>query len=85
MAENQFYVFIIYIYLQLLVARNPQDCGALVNHFGQMTCTPVVAFKEPTNYLDQPALAALAAGLKSFSGGVLVISHTASFVDEALC
>lgn len=42
----------------------------------------LLVLDEPTNYLDQPALAALAAGLKSFSGGVLVISHTASFVDE---
>jgi hypothetical protein len=50
-----------------------------------MQITLVVAFKEPTNYLDQPALAALAAGLKGFSGGVLVISHTASFVDEVRC
>lgn len=42
----------------------------------------LLVLDEPTNYLDQPALAALAAGLKGFSGGVLVISHTASFVDE---
>jgi len=42
----------------------------------------LLVLDEPTNYLDQPALAALAAGLKVFGGGVLVISHTASFVDE---
>lgn len=42
----------------------------------------LLVLDEPTNYLDQPALAALAAGLKVFGGGVLIISHTASFVDE---
>jgi len=42
----------------------------------------LLVLDEPTNYLDQPALAALAAGLKTFEGGVLIISHTASFVDE---
>lgn len=42
----------------------------------------LLVLDEPTNYLDQPALAALAAGLKIFGGGVLIISHTASFVDE---
>ncbi|CAJ1389398.1 unnamed protein product [Effrenium voratum] len=42
----------------------------------------LLVLDEPTNYLDQPSLAALAAGLKVFGGGVLVISHTASFVDE---
>eukprot|EP00439_Symbiodinium_sp_Y106_P011600 s3241_g1.t1 len=44
----------------------------------------LLVLDEPTNYLDQPALAALAAGLKIFGGGVLIISHTASFVDEAV-
>ena len=58
----------------------------MVDHIAcDMQITLVVTFKEPTNYLDQPALAALAAGLKGFSGGVLVISHTASFVDEVRC
>ncbi|CAE8677259.1 unnamed protein product, partial [Polarella glacialis] len=42
----------------------------------------LLVLDEPTNYLDQPSLAALVAGLKVFGGGVLIISHTAAFVDE---
>jgi len=42
----------------------------------------LLVLDEPTNYLDRPALAALTAGLRGFGGGVLVISHTAAFLDE---
>ena len=42
----------------------------------------LLVLDEPTNYLDQPALAALAAGLKAFGGGVMIISHTTAFLDE---
>jgi len=37
---------------------------------------------EPSNYLDRPALAALAAGLQSFGGGLIAISHNLEFLDE---
>jgi len=42
----------------------------------------LLVLDEPTNYLDRFGLAALAAGLQGFAGGVLVISHTMTFVDE---
>lgn len=36
---------------------------------------------EPTNYLDREALGALAAAIKSFEGGVLLISHNSEFTS----
>jgi len=42
----------------------------------------LLVLDEPTNYLDRPGLAALAAGLQNFGGGVMVISHTAAFLEE---
>lgn len=42
----------------------------------------LLVLDEPTNYLDRPSLAALKVGLQSFSGGVLLISHTVSFLEE---
>ena len=44
----------------------------------------LLALDEPTNYLDRESLAALAAALRAFAGAVLVVSHSAAFVD-ALC
>merc|ERR1712087_936393 len=42
----------------------------------------LLVLDEPTNYLDRPSLAALTAGLQTFGGGVLVISHTVEFLDQ---
>merc|ERR1719218_437960 len=42
----------------------------------------LLVLDEPSNYLDRPALAALAAGLRSFPGGVVVISHNAALLAE---
>ena len=42
----------------------------------------IIALDEPTNYLDNETLAALTAALKRFKGGVLTISHNASFVGD---
>lgn len=36
---------------------------------------------EPTNYLDRDSLGALAAAIKDFSGGVVLISHHAEFLS----
>ena len=44
----------------------------------------VIALDEPTNYLDNETLAALTDALKKFKGGVLTVSHNASFVAD-LC
>lgn len=44
----------------------------------------VVILDEPTNYLDRESLAALIAALKSYEGGVLVITHQKEF-SEAIC
>merc|ERR1711939_914372 len=44
----------------------------------------VVILDEPTNYLDRESLAALIESLKSFEGGVLVITHNREF-SESLC
>jgi len=44
----------------------------------------VVILDEPTNFLDRESLAALIEALKSFEGGVLVITHSREF-SESLC
>ncbi|TFK69645.1 hypothetical protein BDN72DRAFT_959424 [Pluteus cervinus] len=44
----------------------------------------VVCLDEPTNYLDRESLAALIEALKSFEGGVLVITHNRDF-SESIC
>ena len=44
----------------------------------------VIALDEPTNYLDNETLAALTEALRKFKGGVLTVSHNASFVAD-LC
>lgn len=44
----------------------------------------VVILDEPTNYLDRESLAALIAALKTFEGGVLVITHNQEF-SESIC
>jgi len=42
----------------------------------------LLALDEPTNYIDRETLAALADSLKTFNGGVFLISHNAAFVEE---
>nr|ANN11961.1 elongation factor 3 [Puccinia helianthi] len=44
----------------------------------------VVILDEPTNYLDRESLAALIESLKTFEGGVLVITHNREF-SESIC
>ena len=43
---------------------------------------PVLIFDEPTNHLDLEAVSALAEGLSSFAGTVLVVSHDRDLVSE---
>jgi len=42
----------------------------------------VIVFDEPTNSLSWESLVALVAAIKSFEGGVCIISHNQDFVDE---
>merc|ERR1739846_232856 len=42
----------------------------------------VIVFDEPTNSLSWDALVALVAAIKTFKGGVVIISHNQAFVDE---
>ena len=42
----------------------------------------LIVLDEPTNYLDRDSLGALSKALKSFEGGVVVISHNAEFTKE---
>jgi len=42
----------------------------------------LLVLDEPSNYLDNPALSALAAGLQGFGGGVVVISHNTQLLKE---
>lgn len=44
----------------------------------------IIVLDEPTNYLDREALGALTQAIKSFAGGVVIISHNSEFT-EALC
>jgi elongation factor 3 len=44
----------------------------------------ILFLDEPTNYLDREALAALTDAIKSFTGGVVIISHNSEFV-QTLC
>lgn len=47
-------------------------------------CPHVLVLDEPTNYLDRDSLGALAAAIKDFGGGVVMISHHDEFTS-ALC
>lgn len=47
-------------------------------------CPHIVILDEPTNYLDREALGALAEAIKTFEGGVVIISHNAEFTG-AVC
>merc|ERR1712087_733343 len=42
----------------------------------------IVVFDEPTNALNWDALVALVNAIKTFKGGVVIISHNQAFVDE---
>ncbi|TRM59837.1 hypothetical protein BD626DRAFT_506574 [Schizophyllum amplum] len=44
----------------------------------------VICLDEPTNYLDRESLAALIEALKTFEGGVLIITHNRDF-SESIC
>jgi len=44
----------------------------------------IVILDEPTNYLDRESLGALAGAIKTFEGGVVVISHNSEFTS-AVC
>jgi elongation factor 3 len=41
-----------------------------------------IALDEPTNYLDNETLNALSSALRRFEGGILVISHHATFIND---
>lgn len=44
----------------------------------------LLVLDEPTNYLDRDSLGALAEAIKTYGGGVLMITHHSEFAD-ALC
>jgi ATPase subunit of ABC transporter with duplicated ATPase domains len=43
-------------------------------------CPHLLVLDEPTNYLDRDSLGALAEGIRTFDGGVIMISHNAGAV-----
>jgi elongation factor 3 len=43
----------------------------------------LIVLDEPTNYLDRDSLGALSKALKSFEGGVIIITHSAEFVSHS--
>jgi len=47
-------------------------------------CPHLLILDEPTNYLDRDSLGGLAAAIRQFGGGVLIITHHGEF-SEALC
>ena len=42
----------------------------------------LIILDEPTNYLDRDSLAALADAIRSFEGGIVLISHNRDFVEH---
>ncbi|KAI4131763.1 MAG: hypothetical protein LQ347_002852 [Umbilicaria vellea] len=42
----------------------------------------LIVLDEPTNYLDRDSLGALSKALKSFEGGVIIITHSAEFTQN---
>merc|ERR1712048_1431653 len=42
----------------------------------------VIVLDEPTNYLDRDSLGALSMALKSFEGGVIIITHSREFTEN---
>lgn len=42
----------------------------------------LIVLDEPTNYLDRDSLGALSKALKTFEGGVVIISHNAEFTES---
>ena len=42
----------------------------------------LIVLDEPTNYLDRDSLGALSKALKSFAGGVLIITHSSEFTKN---
>ena len=42
----------------------------------------LIILDEPTNYLDRDSLGALAAGIKKYEGGVILISHNSEFTNN---
>lgn len=42
----------------------------------------IIVLDEPTNYLDRDSLGALAAAIKEFGGGIVVISHNGEFIQN---
>ena len=42
----------------------------------------LIILDEPSNYLDRDNIISLAEGLKDYTGGVLIISHNAEFLNE---
>ncbi len=46
-------------------------------------CPHLIIMDEPTNYLDRDSLAALSSALKSFEGGIIIISHNSEFIKKS--
>jgi len=42
----------------------------------------VIVLDEPTNYLDRDSLGALSKAIKSFEGGVVIITHSREFTEN---
>lgn len=42
----------------------------------------LIVLDEPTNYLDRDSLGALSKAIKSFEGGVIIITHSAEFTKN---
>tara|TARA_B110000881_G_scaffold158980_1_gene141930 strand:- start:5655 stop:8741 length:3087 start_codon:yes stop_codon:yes gene_type:complete len=44
-------------------------------------CPHLIILDEPTNYLDRDSLSALAGAIKTFQGGIVLITHNKEFAD----
>jgi elongation factor 3 len=42
----------------------------------------LIVLDEPTNYLDRDSLGALSKAIKTFEGGVIIITHSAEFTKD---
>ena len=63
--------------MDVFVTRTGGQKVKVVLAAAMWNCPHLLVLDEPTNYLDRDSLGALAEGIRTFDGGVIMISHNA--------